>query len=132
MTALIILAAGESARLGQPKQNLVFAGQTILERAIETGLKSDCNPVIVILGANADRIKISNKDLRLKIIPNPVWKEGMSTSIRAGISEIGKIGSVTGVIIMLCDQPFVTPELLNDLRLKNIETGKPLIACRYL
>jgi len=131
MTALIVLAAGESARLGQPKQNLVFEDQTLLERAIEAGLKSDCNPVIVVLGAHADRIDISNKNPKLKIIHNPSWKEGMSSSIRAGINEINESGSVDSAVIMLCDQPFVTPELLNKLLLKKAETGKPVVACSY-
>jgi molybdenum cofactor cytidylyltransferase len=131
MTALIILAAGESARLGQPKQNLVFEDQTLLERAIETGLKSNCNPVTVILGANAELINISNKNVKLKIIHNPEWQGGMASTIRAGINEIIKIRYVDSAIIMLCDQPFVTPELLNQLLLKKVETGKPVVTCSY-
>ena len=61
MTGLIILAAGESSRFGQPKQNLLFQNQTLLEKAIETGLASNCKPVIVILGANkrADKAEYS-------------------------------------------------------------------------
>jgi molybdenum cofactor cytidylyltransferase len=131
MTALIILAAGESSRLGQPKQNLVFQNQTLLERVIETGLASNCKPVLVVLGANADVInpKIRHEDL--KIIHNPNWAEGVASSIRIAVNKIENGDQIGSAIIMLCDQPFITTELLSNLQQKQIETGKPIVACSY-
>jgi molybdenum cofactor cytidylyltransferase len=131
MTGLIILAAGESGRLGQPKQNLLFQNKTLLQRAIETGLNSKCRPVIVVLGANASVIDPAIQHASVKIIYNPDWKEGMASSIRTGIKEIEKNKAMDSVLIMLCDQPFVDLALVNDMLRKQQETGKAIIACSY-
>jgi molybdenum cofactor cytidylyltransferase len=76
MTGLIILAAGESSRLGQPKQNLMFKGQTLLQHAVDSALQSNCEHVIVVLGANADKIKPIRATTTLY---NKDWKEGMAS-----------------------------------------------------
>jgi molybdenum cofactor cytidylyltransferase len=130
MTALVILAAGASNRLGQPKQNLLFKNQTLLQRAVETGLASACRPVIVVLGANADVIEPINL-VDAKVLYNYEWNEGMASSIRVAVNEIIKDTTVTNIIIMLCDQPFVTAALINTMLQKQMETGKPIIACSY-
>ena len=128
MTGLIILAAGESNRLGRPKQNLLFQGQTLLQRAVGTALASACMPVIVVLGANADRIMpIANANT----IYNNDWKEGMASSIRLAVRAITKDASVSTIIIMLCDQPFVSAELLNSMIKTQRQTGKSIVACTY-
>jgi len=128
MTTLIILAAGESKRLGRPKQNLFFNGQTLLQHAVQSGQESECEAIMVVLGANSDEIvpipgitTLYNKD----------WKKGMASSIRRAMVEINDDPSVDKVIIMLCDQPFVSATLLNTLISKQIETGKSIIACAY-
>jgi len=131
MTALIILAAGASTRLGQPKQNLRFQNKTLLQNAIETGLASGCRPLIVVLGANADQIHLPAKHEDVEIIVNSQWPEGMASSIRVAINAIQKDSSVKAVIIMLCDQPYVNVELLERLQKKQFETSKPIIACAY-
>jgi molybdenum cofactor cytidylyltransferase len=128
MIAAIILAAGESSRLGQPKQNLIFNGRTLLQKAVDSAQRSNCDPVIVVLGANFNQIKpISG----VTTLYNKDWEEGMASSIRTGINEINKNVSIDKVIILLCDQPFVSTELLNSLTDKQIETGKPIVACVY-
>src|ERR1700761_1556804 len=111
MTAAIILAAGESSRLGQPKQNLLFKGQTLLQRTVDSALQSECKPVIVVLGANDSTIIPPKETI---VLYNKDWKEGMASSIRTAINELNKDLSVDKVIIMLCDQPFVKAELLNS------------------
>lgn len=129
MAGIIILAAGESKRLGQPKQNLVFRGKTLLQRAIDTALDSACSPVIVVLGANKEQIRIQ-PHTKISILQNPDWPEGMASSIRLAIREMMKQGAES-TIIMLCDQPFVDAELLNTMLQKHKDTGKPIIACVY-
>ena len=128
MTAAIILAAGESSRLGKPKQNLVFRGQTLLERAFDSAQRSKCNSVIVVLGANSDKIKPITG---ITTLYNKDWQEGMASSIRTAMHEINKDLLVDRVIVMLCDQPFVSAVLLNALIDKQIETGRPIVACTY-
>lgn len=132
MTALIILAAGNSSRLGQPKQNLIFRGKTLLENAVKTGLASKCRPVIVVLGANADAIQPLIEQRDITILINPGWAEGMSSSLKRAIIEVEKDKAINNVIIMLCDQPFVSAELLDQLIQKQAETHKHIIACTYL
>ncbi len=129
MAGIIILAAGESKRLGQPKQNLVFRGKTLLQRAIDTALDSACSPVIVVLGANKEQISIQ-PHTKISILQNPDWPEGMASSIRLAIHQMMKQGA-DSTIIMLCDQPFVDAELLNTMQQKQKDTGKPIIACTY-
>jgi molybdenum cofactor cytidylyltransferase len=128
MTGLIILAAGESSRLGRPKQNLIFNGKTLLQRAVESGQDSKCKTIIVVLGANSNQITPIPGTTTLY---NPDWKEGMASSIRKAVLEINNDLSVDKVIIMLCDQPFVTSTLLNALINKQTESGKPIIASAY-
>jgi molybdenum cofactor cytidylyltransferase len=128
MTGLIILAAGQSARLGQPKQNLVFQGKTLLQRAIEAALASVCEPVIVVLGANEEVIRPTIDSYSIQIIHNAEWREGIASSIRLGIKTLQE-SAVTSAILMLCDQPFVSSLLLNEL----IKQGanKDIVACAY-
>jgi molybdenum cofactor cytidylyltransferase len=128
MTSLIILAAGESKRLGQPKQNLLFNGKTLLQRAVQSGQRSKCDPIIVVLGANVEDIK---PIAETKTLYNQNWQEGLASSIRTAMYEINKDPLVDKVIIMLCDQPFVNTTLLNTLIDKQIETKKQIVACTY-
>ena len=130
MTGIIILAAGSSSRLGKPKQNLVYKGKTLLQRAIKAGLDSACNNVMVVLGANLDSIKPTITHSRVRIIYNQDWEEGMASSIRIGISTIQRLEpKTTSVILMLCDQPFVDASLLNELVQK--KSLKGIVASSY-
>jgi molybdenum cofactor cytidylyltransferase len=131
MTALIILAAGASSRLGFPKQTLLYKGKTLLEIAIEAGLKSKCQPVTVVLGANADKIEPGIKSYAIDILHNADWETGMGSSIALAIKEIQKNEGITQSVIMLCDQPFVTSRLIDSLLYKQQETNKKIIACTY-
>ncbi len=131
MTAAIILAAGESSRLGFPKQTLLYKGKTLLEWAIEAAGKSKCQTVIVVLGANAAAIEPGIKDKTITIIHNQTWAEGMASSVRAGIEYIGKIKAIDSTVIMLCDQPFVNRALLDSMIYKQQQTGQPIVACSY-
>jgi len=131
MTGLIILAAGCSSRLGEPKQNLVYEDKTLLQRAIDAANGSGCDPIIVVLGANADAIVpvISGQD-DILIVINPEWEEGIASSIRTGLAEIEKDDRVSNVIIMLCDQPFVDAALLQKL-IRAKQSDKNIVACSY-
>ncbi|MDB5015992.1 MAG: nboR [Mucilaginibacter sp.] len=130
MTGIIILAAGASVRLGKPKQNLIYKGQTLLQRAVETANASVCQPVIVVLGANKNVIEPTIKDLNINIVYSETWQEGMASSIRSGIIEMQKIEpKATSVILMLCDQPLVDTPILNLLILSKSKEG--IAACAY-
>jgi molybdenum cofactor cytidylyltransferase len=131
MTGIIILAAGASTRLGEPKQNLLYKGKTLLQHAIHEAVDSLADIVIVVLGANADVVE---KDINEKvfIVYNTRWQEGMASSINAGLNELQEIQpNISDVLLMLCDQPFVDAALLNKLVLQKQSTSKPIIACTY-
>ncbi len=87
-SALMILAAGASTRLGQPKQLLPFRGRSLLRHAAETALASVCRPVVVVLGAFAERLRHELNGLPVQVAMNLQWKEGMSSSIRAGLKAL--------------------------------------------
>ena len=132
MTSVIILAAGSSSRLGTPKQNLIYQGQTLLQRAIETALASVCQPVIVVLGANENVIRPTIEEMPVNIISNADWQEGMASSIRLGINEIQNIEpNITSIILMLCDQPFIDFSILNVLVKAQTNNRINIAACAY-
>jgi molybdenum cofactor cytidylyltransferase len=67
----------------------------------------------------------------LKVVHNLDWREGIASSIRAGLRTLNNHDSISEAIIMLCDQPFVNTELIRNMRNKHVETGKSLVACSY-
>lgn len=129
--ATIILAAGASSRLGQPKQLLEFKGKTLIRHAADTALATKCKPVIVVTGALHEELLIELKDMDLVVIHNDDWQKGMSTSIVAGIEKAGEYDP-KAVLIMLCDQPLITSGHLNALctTFSSLEDG-PIVATGY-
>jgi molybdenum cofactor cytidylyltransferase len=129
---LIILAAGESSRMGKPKQLLPYQGQSLIQYMVQNGLRSLCFPVVVVLGANAPLIKQEINDLPVFVSENPDWKEGMGSSIRVGMEMLlSVLPDVEAVIIMLCDQPFVKTTLLNLFIEQYQTTRVPVISAEY-
>src|SRR5260221_954850 len=132
MTGVISLAAGSSSRLGVPKQNLIYQGQILLQRAIETALVSVCQPVIVVLGANENVIRPTIEEMPVNIISNRDWQEGMASSIRLGIKEIQNLEpNIASIILMLCDQPFIDFSILNVLVKTQTNNEGGIAACAY-
>jgi molybdenum cofactor cytidylyltransferase len=131
MTGLIILAAGQSSRMGRPKQNLQYKGKSLLQHAVHTAMASECRPIVVVLGAYAANILTGIKNEPIIVIHNPQWAEGMASSIRAGIAELEKQEDIDSAIIMLCDQPFVDAALINNLIQLKTKSGKGIVACAY-
>lgn len=130
--AIIILAAGASKRMGQPKQLLLYKGQTLLSYVTKCALDSVGNPVIVILGANAEKIEPGIASLPIVIIKNYRWSEGIASSIRCGINYIQKQDfNLNGVVFLTCDQPFISTELIEQLIAAHHSTNKPIIASQY-
>jgi len=116
MIGLLLLATGASTRLGQPKQLLHFQGQTLIERSIHTALATDVSERLVVLGAHAAQIMPEIVSLNIEKVTNPYWEEGIASSIRLGVKQlVQKRPDLEAVVIMHCDQPSVTPALLNQL-----------------
>ena len=124
----ILLAAGGSTRYGQPKMLLPWRGKPLIRHAAEAALAGGLSPVIVVTGAVDNPLREALAGLAVEFAPNPLWQEGQSTSLRAGIHALSnRIGSA---VFLLADQPFVTPELVRTLRDRHAETLAPVIAPR--
>jgi molybdenum cofactor cytidylyltransferase len=130
--AAIILAAGQSSRLGKPKQLLKYQNKTFLQHAIDTAKQSSVQSIIVVLGSNSEIILNETNASDIHVVINEDWQSGMASTIRQGVQALQTIDTtIDAVTLMVCDQPFVTPELLNSLVEKQKEIGKPIIASRY-
>jgi molybdenum cofactor cytidylyltransferase len=105
-------------------------GEPLVRRAARTALASVCDSVVVVLGANADSIAAALAGLPVETVENPDWERGMGTSIKAGV-EAAETREADGLILMLADQPLVTPAVLNNLVLTNRATGLPIVASQY-
>lgn len=129
---LIILAAGASTRMGTPKQLLAYRGCTLIRHMAKVAIASYCQPIAVVLGANAERIKPEISQLPIQIVENQQWEEGMSTSIRVGLEALLAMNpNLEAVAIALCDQPFVSSPTLERIIEAYHLTGKPIIASEY-
>jgi molybdenum cofactor cytidylyltransferase len=147
-TGAIILAAGNSSRLGRPKQLLPYRGKTLLAHIAAEALAAYLYPIIVVTGAYQSEVA---DDLRsrfsasshglptnppraqpLEIIVNPAWQDGMASGIVAGLSNMLSLQpDVNAVIIAVCDQPFISSALLRQLVTIHDSSKKGIVACTY-
>ncbi|HEY9695518.1 MAG TPA: nucleotidyltransferase family protein [Oculatellaceae cyanobacterium] len=129
---LVILAAGASTRMGTPKQLLPYRGQTLIEYIVEQAIASICDPIIVVLGANAEHIQPKLTSFNIQTIKNCSFAEGMSNSIRTGIEVLTAENSyLKGVVLMVCDQPFVSTQLINQLVENYRKDNSLIVASEY-
>jgi molybdenum cofactor cytidylyltransferase len=127
--AAIVLAAGASRRLGQPKQLLVHRGETLMERAMRLAAEAGALPVLVVLGAGYERLcKTVDAHNAIPVI-NDRWEHGISTSIHAGLKAMDVSARDThGAMILACDQTRLTAHHLRLLLEKFSENGQAGIA----
>ena len=129
--AVLILAAGESKRLGKPKQLLPYQQSTLLEFSISCA-KSVSTNILIVLGANAAAIREKTDLSDDQIVINPNWREGIGSSIAYGIQSIvRKFSSCKQVMILLTDQPKISTQLLDKLVLSHQKDSCLITACKY-
>ena len=128
--SILILAAGNSSRLGQPKQLVEFEGQTLIERITHTAL-SVSEEVLVVLGANIELIKPKLEAFldRINVIENPNWQAGMGTSISLGVDNLALKSEA--ILILLVDQPLISQVLLQNMMQTFADKKMPIVACEY-
>jgi molybdenum cofactor cytidylyltransferase len=130
--SVVILAAGNSSRLGEPKQLLQYNGKTLIRNVVEAATSAVSYPVVVVTGANSESISLEINTSSALAIHNRNWQEGMSSSIHRGITELQKINPhLQGVIISVSDQPFINSELFLALIETSEATGKGIVASFY-
>lgn len=129
---VLILGAGNSSRLGQPKQLLRYQGRTLIRQMGEEAIAAVDAPVMVVTGANADLVGEALRELPIEVVENDHWEEGMSSSIGIGVRELQLLHpELASIIIMVCDQPFVNASLLRQLIQHQKVTGKGIVGATY-
>jgi molybdenum cofactor cytidylyltransferase len=131
-TAIILLAAGASTRLGRPKQLVLWNGEPLLRHSTIVALSARLGPVIVVLGAVECECRESLAGLSVEIVVNTSWAEGMGGSIAAGMIPVqNSVTPLQSVIIMLCDQPYVSSATLRSLSDEQRRTRSAVVASHY-
>jgi len=130
---VVIIAAGDSSRLGQPKQLIKFKGITLLERAINTAKKISDN-MVCVLGFQANELIEQLQIKSSQLVVNRKWQQGMGSSIALGMKYLlnkQKPQSLDAILIMLCDQYLICETDINNLITHWKYTDKNIIASQY-
>jgi molybdenum cofactor cytidylyltransferase len=127
--AAVVLAAGGSARMGQTKQLLPIGGQPMVRRVTEVVCAAGLAQVVVVVGAEAGTVGQALAGLPVDLVVNEAWAEGMSTSVRAGIRALEP--EARAVLIVLADQPALTPRLIQALVRCYAATEAPIVVPFY-
>ena len=129
---LIILAAGGSSRLGRPKQLLQYKSQSLLKKIVGIAVQVEPNNSLVVIGAEKESMQKELVQTGIAIAVNINWQQGMSTSIKIGLSQLLISNpALNGCIFSVCDQPFITAGLLQNLQKKHQQSSKGIIAAAY-
>lgn len=128
----IILAAGASTRMGEPKQLLPVTGHPLIIRAVEAALASAAWPVVVVVGAHAEKIRPLLAHHPVLIAENAAWIEGMASSLRTGIATLQQFSrSLNAAVVALCDQPAFSARVIDQLVSAQARTGRSIVASHY-
>lgn len=128
----LILAAGESARMGRPKPLLLWRGKSFLEHVSNAARGAGIKQIVVVLGAHAENIEPEILRLGLNCVHNDNWHLGVGTSIRAGVAHLlAKYPDTDAIVIQLADQPRLTMSSLRALLSKKNKGSTSMVASRY-
>ena len=129
--AAVILAAGGSQRLGQPKQLLRYRGETLIHRTVRLAGVAGLTPIHVVVGYRAADVRTALGELAgaVAVVANPTWAEGMGGSLARGIGSLP--AEVSAAVVLVTDQPHLSAAVLAAI-LERHRTGEAsLVACRY-
>jgi molybdenum cofactor cytidylyltransferase len=123
----LVLAAGESSRMGRPKQTLPYDGTTLLGRVLDNARSCGFDQLLVALGGAAGHV-LANVDLTgAGVVHNPEYEEGCSSSIASALRVVDPRCDV--LVLLLGDQPDVTPTSVRMLLARR--HGAPIAVSRY-
>jgi molybdenum cofactor cytidylyltransferase len=125
----MVLAAGESKRMGRTKQLLPFANKTVLETVIDRITRSNVDDILVVLGSNREKIEEVIKDLPVKRVYNPNFKEGMLSSVQKGFTAIPE--EAEAVLVVLGDQPKIPSSVIDQIATAYRSTEKGIVLPVY-
>ena len=131
-TAALILAAGESRRFGEAKQLIDWRGRPLLEYVVGRVCGwPQVDSVYVVLGAGAERIMDRVDISAATVVENPEWREGVASSLRAGLDALIGDRTAEAALIVLADQPGVSSEVVARLFEARRRSGRPVILPLY-
>lgn len=131
-TGIVILAAGASTRMGQPKQLLRIGTESMLQRAIRIALSTPFRPVVVVLGANQEKIEPELEGLEVETVYNPDWSTGMGSSIATGVKHLLQVAkNCQQAMILVGDQPLLNSAHLLALQERKNQGNSPMVVSRY-
>jgi molybdenum cofactor cytidylyltransferase len=129
---IVILAAGSSSRLGQPKQLLEYNSKTLLENAIAQASRIPYGAIVVVTGSDNEAIEADLNERTATICYNSEWEQGMGSSIASGLKKLLELHPDSNACIFaVCDQPFVTTQLFKDILEQQTQSGKGIVASLY-
>jgi molybdenum cofactor cytidylyltransferase len=123
----IVLAAGASTRMGANKLLFDLDGEPVVRRAVRRALAAGLDPVIAVLGHDAERVRRELDDLapRCRVVVNPDYAQGINTSLKAGVAALP--ATAGAVVVMLADMPFVTSDMIATLITRYRDGTAPLV-----
>lgn len=131
-TGIILLAAGSSSRLGHNKLLVVIDGMTLLEHTLQAATHSISDEILVVLGAKQEENQQLLDEFNIETIINKNWSKGIGSSIKCGIEALlNKRKKLDAVIISVCDQPYLSSNIFDQLIEKYKDSGKPIVASDY-
>lgn len=117
--------------MGEPKQLLDWNGETLIRRAVRAAQESKCAPVVVVAGAASERLAAELAESGALLAMNLAWERGLGTSIRCGIARLAQADDVAAVVLLGCDQPFVSAAILSALIAHWENSRAPMVASGY-
>lgn len=130
MTIAVILAAGESSRMGSnPKANLLYKNKTFLSNIVDTFYRSGLDKVLAVVGKDAEIIKEVNRDLHVEFLTNKEYKKGQLSSIKVSLEHIPQ--TCESIIIHLVDHPLIQTETVSAILAARISAKAPVIIPVY-
>jgi molybdenum cofactor cytidylyltransferase len=125
----MILAAGESRRMGQPKLLLPFGEKTIIETVVEKVISSKVDNTLVVLGSEREEVEEKIKNFPVKLAFNPDYASGMLSSVLCGFKTLPE--ETKAVVVVLGDQPSVSKEVVDKIVDAYQKTGKGIVLPVY-
>lgn len=125
----LVLAAGSSSRMGRNKLLLELGSETVIRRAVRAAVDGGLDPVVVVLGHEAERVRAELSGLPCRPVLNPDHARGVGTSLQAGVAEAPT--SAAALVVILADMPFVTASMIGAVVGRYRATGAPVVVSRY-
>jgi molybdenum cofactor cytidylyltransferase len=131
MIVAVILAAGESSRMGRPKALLPIDGETFIERIVGVLRKTKIGRVFVILGHNAAELSRRIEHLPIEILINPNYKLGQLSSLQVAVRRIEQDADCDGMLVHLVDHPYIDARLVDTMIDRFYESNKFIVVPRH-